>query len=134
MHVAEVDLNYAIYCPLLEKYTSLYPQRSGDEEQESVVARHMAEKSWLPLWRVVERCMEEGTLEALRNGTGKVEGLRDEEGEGDVGAGGNVKGLAKGKRNEGIPIRSKKGRRVERVEGRAQGDEGDGSDGGFFEE
>jgi len=87
-----------------------------------VVARHVGEKPWLPLWKVVERRMEDGTLEALRNGMGRGEGL--------VGLGGTAR------RSEGMPIRSKKKKKVreEGVGGRGRRDEDEGSDGGFFEE
>lgn len=130
IHVAEVDLNYAVYCPLQEKYTSIYSQQREDEDEETVTARHMGEKSWLPLWKVVEKRMEDGTLEALRNGAGQGEGLREAGAEADAVAGPKVKV----KRSQGIPIRSKKNPREERVGDRGQRDEGDGSDGGFFEE
>jgi len=97
-----------------------------------VVARHVGEKPWLPLWKVVERRMEDGTLEALRNGMGRGEGLGGggEEVEGVVGLGGTAR------RSEGMPIRSKKKKKVreEGVGGRGRRDEDEGSDGGFFEE
>lgn len=64
MHVAEVDLNYTQYCPLIEPYVSLYPQKSSkaDGEDESGAP---APKP--PMWAEVEKCMEEGTLDQLRN-------------------------------------------------------------------
>lgn len=130
IHVAEVDLNYAIYCPLDEKYTSLYPPKRDGEDDEAVAARHMAEKSWLPLWKVVEKCMVDGTLEALRNGTGRFAGL----GEGGDGGGARM-GLEVGvRRSGGIPVRAKKSRREERIKVPERRDDGAGSDGGFFEE
>lgn len=130
VHVAEVDLNYAVYCPLQEKYTSLYPQKQDGEDEQAVAGRHMGEKSWLPMWGVVERCMEEGTLEALRNGKGQGEML------GSGGDGGEAGGGVKAERRGGIPIpiRAKKRRRGERADGRDRQDEEGGSDGGFFEE
>lgn len=130
VHVAEVDLNYAVYCPLQEKYTSLYPQKQDGKDEQAVVDRHMGEKSWLPMWGVVERCMEEGTLEALRNGKGQGEMLES------GGDGGEAAGGVKAERRPGIPIpiRAKKRRREERVDGRDRQDEEGGSDGGFFEE
>lgn len=75
--------------------------------------------------------MEDGTLEALRNGTGQGEGLGGggEEVEGGVRLGGTAK------RSDGMSIRSKrKNGREERVGGRGRRDEEEGSDGGFFEE
>lgn len=130
IHVAEVDLNYAIYCPLDSKYTSLYPQKRDGEDDEAVAARHMAEKSWLPLWKVVEKCMVDGTLETLRNGTGRFAGL----GEGGDGGDARMGPEARAQRRGGIPVRAKKRRREERVTVPERQDDGDGSDGGFFEE
>ncbi|MCJ1355473.1 MAG: 18S rRNA maturation protein [Icmadophila ericetorum] len=75
IHEAEVDLNYTMYCPLTEKYQSLYRkaiegksdegeepgEEDGGEEQKASINRP-------PLWAVVERSMSEGTLQALRDG------------------------------------------------------------------
>ena len=75
IHRADVDLNYTLYCPLAEKYTSLYKSTddagnssttlSNDsmisQGSESLVHRP-------PMWSIVEACMAEGTLWALRDG------------------------------------------------------------------
>ncbi|KAI9806370.1 MAG: hypothetical protein M1825_006485 [Sarcosagium campestre] len=67
LHVAEVDLKYAQYCPLDQKYISLYADRAkqetGGADEDST---YKGDKP--PLWAEVERRMEEGTLDALRNG------------------------------------------------------------------
>jgi hypothetical protein len=64
MHGAEVDLNYTQYCPLGEIYVSLYPrEKSATEEREE--AEKLDGKP--PMWAEVERCMEDGTLNRLRN-------------------------------------------------------------------
>ena len=67
-HVVEVDLNYTQYCPLSEVYISLYPPKSqtADNEESSKVADVKAKP---PMWAEVEKCMEEGTLDRLRNRT-----------------------------------------------------------------
>lgn len=57
MHVAEVDLNYAQYYPLSEVYVSLYPNKSTPD----------LEGPRPPMWAEVEKCMEDGTLGRLRN-------------------------------------------------------------------
>ncbi|KAI9811275.1 MAG: 18S rRNA maturation protein [Thelocarpon impressellum] len=67
VHEADVDLHYALYCPLDEKYTALYAGRPADAATETG-----SEKP--ELWREVERRMEEGTLEDLRNGRGTSAG------------------------------------------------------------
>jgi len=65
MHIAEVDLNYTQYCPLSEVYISLYPQKSTEENAGGVNEEGTRRKP--PLWAEVEKCMEEGTLNQLRN-------------------------------------------------------------------
>lgn len=72
IHNAEVDLNYAMYHPLDEKYQSLYPpgKRHADKEEEELDQKNPQEEraSRPTVWHVVERCMKEGTLVALRDG------------------------------------------------------------------
>ncbi|KAH8815809.1 hypothetical protein F5884DRAFT_773745 [Xylogone sp. PMI_703] len=66
MHIAEVDLNYTQYCPLAETYISLYPPKEAGEERLDDQAR-LDTKSKPPMWKEVEKCMEDGTLDKLRN-------------------------------------------------------------------
>lgn len=61
MHIVEVDLNYTQYHPLNETYISLYPPTDSKDE---VVGE---ERPKPPMWSEVERAMEEGTLDRLRN-------------------------------------------------------------------
>jgi rRNA-processing protein Efg1 len=109
LHEAKVDLNYTLYAPLDQKYISLYPTTTNDNDLDSVdgdglsararrkllmheiskeamnekraakaqqdaVADHQAgifrNRSGMkpPLWYEVEKAMESGTLEALRDG------------------------------------------------------------------
>lgn len=63
MHIAEVDLNYTQYHPLVETYVSLYPQKKDGEENPDKEEPQPKP----PMWAEVERCMEEGTLDQLRN-------------------------------------------------------------------
>lgn len=76
LHIAEVDLNYTQYCPLDQKYEGIYPrtvnsdgiptreaeEHGNDGDTEKILASRPA------MWHVVENCMRNGTLEALRNG------------------------------------------------------------------
>ncbi|KAM0131734.1 hypothetical protein ACHAQE_004838 [Botrytis cinerea] len=62
MHILEVDLNYTQYHPLSETYISLYPPKGSGEDAEV-----KATKEKPPMWKEVEKCMEEGTLDRLRN-------------------------------------------------------------------
>lgn len=66
MHVAEVDLNYTQYCPLSEPYVSLYPQKSSSAD-ELDQSKEAISKPKPPMWSEVEKCMEDGTLNRLRN-------------------------------------------------------------------
>lgn len=61
-HEAEVDLNYALFYPLDEKYISLFPKSSSKEPNDTTSA------SKPPMWETIEKCMLEGTLEKLREG------------------------------------------------------------------
>jgi len=64
MHIAEVDLNYAQYYPLMEAYISLYPQKEEEDGDDVKVAGTRPKP---PMWVEVEKCMEGGTLDQLRN-------------------------------------------------------------------
>lgn len=75
IHEARVNLNYTIYCPLPEKYISLYPKSNakssdGDvsETKSDLESKSQTESTKPPLWSVVEKCMKEGTLDDLREG------------------------------------------------------------------
>ena len=86
---AEMDLNYTIYAPLGEKYISLFPPTGNekisgmskisqsflnpDEEAEvrrlkddNIVRSATGERP--PMWFRVQECMQNGTLELLRDG------------------------------------------------------------------
>lgn len=72
MHVAEVDLNYTQYCPLAETYVSLYPPKEGGAARlEESNTADISSKP--PMWKEVEKCMEDGTLDKLRNRRPKVQ-------------------------------------------------------------
>lgn len=85
---AEVDLNYTIYAPLREKYISLFPPTGreripgisrqsksflGPEEEAEV--RRLKDDNFVrtatgekpPMWFRVQNCMQNGTLEQLRD-------------------------------------------------------------------
>jgi hypothetical protein len=77
LHVAEVDLNYSQYYPLAEPYVSLYPRKEqpeadeedgGDDKPDGTGRlQDDSEKPKPPMWAEVEKRMEEGTLDELRN-------------------------------------------------------------------
>lgn len=73
IHTARVNLNYTIYYPLTEKYLSIYPKSHGksdvpESETESKKPEIDTKSTKPPLWSVVAKCMEEKTLDLLREG------------------------------------------------------------------
>ncbi|CAI7587472.1 unnamed protein product [Penicillium glandicola] len=71
IHTCRVNLNYTIYYPLTEKYISIYPNGKPDAaEPESELQKQEIKSTDAkpPMWSVVEKCMEEKTLDLLREG------------------------------------------------------------------
>ncbi|OAK99203.1 hypothetical protein IQ06DRAFT_16310 [Phaeosphaeriaceae sp. SRC1lsM3a] len=77
VHNAEVDVNYAIYYPLMKPYSSLYPKSKKPKAEDSEEAEDTGEdsknsaeqdgpKGDVEMWKAVEQAMEDGTLEKLR--------------------------------------------------------------------
>ncbi|OCK79792.1 hypothetical protein K432DRAFT_299055 [Lepidopterella palustris CBS 459.81] len=86
LHNAEVDLNYALYYPLSQPYSSLFPRSKNEEaklrkldpnsDAEESGAKDKRSQDAEParmtkgnpeMWKTVENAMKHGTLEALRN-------------------------------------------------------------------
>lgn len=70
MHAAEVDLHYTQYYPLTEAYISLFSQDRDAGDEDNVDEKETSSKP--PIWAEVEKAMEEGTLDQLRNRAGKA--------------------------------------------------------------
>ncbi|KAL9599359.1 MAG: hypothetical protein Q9219_003892 [cf. Caloplaca sp. 3 TL-2023] len=72
LHCAEVDLNYTLFYPLTEKYVSIFPRKetaeAQDEKGPSTDRSDHLQQDKPAMWKIVENCMESGTLEALRDG------------------------------------------------------------------
>lgn len=77
IHNTEVDVNYAVYYPLMKPYSSLYPKSKNRKTSDSEEAEDTGEdsknsaeidgpKGDVNMWRTVEKAMEDGTLEKLR--------------------------------------------------------------------
>jgi len=66
-HTAEVDLNYTKYYPWLQPYVSMYPKK-GSETDDKPTSDDEATKGDSSMWKLVEKAMADGTLEALRDG------------------------------------------------------------------
>ncbi|KAL8933151.1 MAG: hypothetical protein Q9216_006498 [Gyalolechia sp. 2 TL-2023] len=71
VHFAEVDLNYTLYHPLMEKYISIFPRQEVPQPQDmggtSIQTSALSRENKPAIWKAVENCMENGTLEALRD-------------------------------------------------------------------
>jgi hypothetical protein len=69
LHVAQVDIDYAIYFPFMEPYVSLYAGAASAEKDETSTAAHYLRTPRPPMWTVVEKAREEGkaALERLQN-------------------------------------------------------------------
>ena len=62
-----MDVCYAIYYPLTEKYVSLYPRKGGiDQDQEHDTHEVTTKKP--NMWNIVKKSMAEGSLDNLREG------------------------------------------------------------------
>ncbi|KAJ5944686.1 hypothetical protein N7516_004854 [Penicillium verrucosum] len=71
IHTCQVNLNYTIYYPLTEKYISIYPSGkpdATDPKSELQTQETKSNDAKPPMWSVVEKCMEEKTLDLLREG------------------------------------------------------------------
>lgn len=70
VHDAEVDYNYTLYYPLDRKYVSLWPPHKpaadGSGEVRCSTTSSREEKD--QMWKMVESCLENGTLAQLRSG------------------------------------------------------------------
>lgn len=130
IHDAEVAVNYAIYYPLMKRYIALYPKgkreakgTDGEPETQDGASENIT-KGDPEMWAAVERAMEEGTLDKLRN---------SEDG------GANRRALPKTKLYE--TTRKRAGEKnashtksmTPRKKPQTENQEDDESDGGFFE-
>ena len=90
IHEAEVDLNYTISYPLNVKYLSLYPRTNGKDSTVRFKSFH-ADDTLSPqaatqrssMWSIVEQCMQEGSLDILRDGKLSLRYAEDENNVGD---------------------------------------------------
>lgn len=161
-------MNYTIYYPLPEKYISLYPktkEKSDDaaasaSESDSKDHKQEYEGAKPPLWSVVEKCMEDGSLDALREGKlnigadgQKISGPTKEVASTEASKSKAAKKKSVQKKATDIPQKDQRssrhiesngkrdkhgrkdhGRERSRFDDMPAEPEGDDSDGGFFEE
>jgi hypothetical protein len=69
IHNAEVDVNYTTHYPLLIPYVSLFPNKKevGATADQPVPDAVGGPKGNVDMWKSVEKAIEAGTLEELRN-------------------------------------------------------------------
>nr|POE88102.1 rrna-processing protein efg1 [Quercus suber] len=121
----EIAINYAMYYPLDIAYVPLFPTRKGEigESDSAAVVPVEGERQGDPvMWKQVEQCMGNGTLQALRDGTflaPRDDGIRDTQQTSQ--AKGNTKAKAKAKPDKD-GIRSKKRAFKEESEDDSEGD------------
>lgn len=147
MHVAEVDLNYTQFFPLSEPYISLYPSKGANSKDEDEKTEDI--KSKPKMWAEVEKCMEHGTLDKLRNRPPNTPANTSKRLERKVAKSTQVEivdttGMnrrerrsLRGLNKEGKPKNKSAGFEKNKAFGAtlsANMDEADDSDGGFFEE
>ena len=61
-----MDLAYTQYSPLYQKYVAIFPQAKAQENNEDNTNEQPPPRP--AMWKIVEKCMEQGTLEDLRDG------------------------------------------------------------------
>ncbi|KAL0473498.1 hypothetical protein QR685DRAFT_437092 [Neurospora intermedia] len=122
LHIAEVDLDYALYHPHMETYISLYPKpkdEAAEKDEKSSAAYHL-HSSRPPMWTTIEKARQEGKS--------ALEKIRDRRPERDFSKPTSKKTAKKSSsQSEERPAKGKYGKTEE--ESASESD-----DGGFFEE
>lgn len=149
--LAQINVNYTIYYPLTEKYISLYPQDkkreaagrlqkrkrnseddegdendTHDEMQDDATAATKTTDQKPPMWYIVKKCMDENTLEQLRDGKLSI-GSSNVVAKSDSTKGDSKEKEKKNKEEDTKGSRNLPHKKVEEDE------EDEDSDGGFFE-
>ncbi|KAK3322548.1 hypothetical protein B0H66DRAFT_554634 [Apodospora peruviana] len=116
IHVAEVDIDYTIYYPFMERYISLYAA-PGVEKKSPLDDLHTPRP---PMWTVIEKAREEGkaALERIQN-------MGPETVAGQDGNAGGQKKASSGKKNASHEKPA--------TVASADTEDGEESDGGFFD-
>lgn len=111
-HIAEVESNYTTYYPLAKPYVALYPKGDNKTEEDDEIPKKRGDPA---MWGEVERAMAEGTLHSLREGQHSSPGSS-----------------AKSQKSHNAAKMSKRNKGDQQTPGGLEED-GDNSDGGFFE-
>ncbi|KLU87467.1 rRNA-processing protein EFG1 [Magnaporthiopsis poae ATCC 64411] len=142
LHIAQVDVNYAIYFPFLEQYVSLYPPsaKASKETGDTPAAELALHAERPPMWATVEEAMEQGERALIRLQNRRPEPRGESKGrtqklpaETASATGESKPGPAKAKKKEAADGKGRK-KAKEPSKVRSDNDESGGeSDGGFFE-
>lgn len=152
LHVAEVNLNYTLYYPLMRPYSALFPKNQSDSmttrsssapdievhstggneaDDTEEVQGALSTNGDRVMWKAVERAMELGTLEDLRNSKpleqGSQSGKQPQRRKKDVDLMRKQAETERGRDKLGKNVKSK-ARQAD-----VGNSENDDSDGGFFE-
>jgi hypothetical protein len=148
IHNVEVDVNYAINYPLMKPYSSLYPKTNNAKAESAQGDDSKAKngevdgpKGDVEIWKAVERAMEDGSLETLRNSKSRedVPGIAPKPSKAKAKAKAKQEAPAKPvqPKEYKVPGPAPKNRREARAAARMQAkmkeDDDNDSDGGFFE-
>lgn len=124
IHAAEVDVNYCLFYPLTEKYIALFPRSGAPDPKDQGSERKdeaVLSLSKPPLWEIVEHCMKQSNLDALRDGKLSTKTP-------------SSKGKPKPKNQTPKPVAKQEPARQNRTARRiAEKEHDEDSDGGFFE-
>ncbi|KAK4899682.1 hypothetical protein LTR27_002948 [Elasticomyces elasticus] len=139
---AEVDVAYAVYFPLEREYMPLFARKKkveGEGEDDSPEPVEYERQGDAEMWERVKKCMEDGTLEALRNGKLTGDGhalMKEDQADGDqmssVPAPPVQQPLKKRPKPAAKPVEGNRRERRKAAEV-AKAESEEDSDGGFFE-
>ncbi|KAK5712543.1 hypothetical protein LTR17_017924 [Elasticomyces elasticus] len=133
---AEVDVAYAVYFPLEREYVPLFARKKkveGEGEDDSPEPAEYERQGDAVMWETVRKCMEDGTLEALRNGKLNGDGHAADEGQmSSVPAHPARQPVKKRPKPAPKPIEGNRRERRKAAEV-AKAESEEDSDGGFFE-
>jgi len=127
LHIAEVDVDYAIYYPFLEPYVSLYA--SGESKGEKATAAQFLHAPRPPMWAEIEKVRESGKAALQKVQNRQAEISTEPISKDPTRAGQEERRLGKGRVTE----RAKQTRRQEQS-AREEEEDGNASDGFFTED
>lgn len=134
IHEAKVDLNYSMYHPLDMVYSALWPTKGKKDADGNEIE---VEKQGDPdMWLVVEKCMEEGKLDALRNGKllkSAPARLDNDDSIGQKASNARAKKEKKDKKDKDRKAAQKPAKKADENQVMGGQEEDEDSEGGFFE-